>query len=73
MTDIIDDTQIELECGNCGGKTKKNVRWIMDHDKFICECGNLIHVDPGKYRKELTKIESKLDGVQGLMEKFGVK
>jgi hypothetical protein len=71
MADIIDDAAIELECANCGGKTKKSIGWIKDHDQFTCECGTLIPVDPSKYRKELAKSESELDGVQGLMEKLG--
>ena len=71
MADIIDDLEIEIECENCGGKTKKSSRWIEDHDQFACECGTLISVDPRKYRKELAKTESELDGVQGLMEKLG--
>ena len=73
MANIIDDTEIELECENCGGKTKKSIEWIKKHNQFSCECGNLIHVDPSKYRKELAKTESELDGVQGLMEKLGGK
>lgn len=70
MADIIDDVEIELECENCGGKTKKSSVWIKDHDQFTCECGTLIPVDLSKYRKELAKTESELDGVQGLMEKL---
>ena len=71
MADIIDDVEIELECGNCGGKTKKSTEWIKEHDQFTCECGTLISVDPSKYSKELSKTESQLDGVQGLLEKLG--
>ena len=70
MANIIDDAEIELECENCGGKTKKSIEWIKKHNQFSCECGNLIHVDPSKYRKELAKTESELDGVRGLMEKL---
>ena len=73
MANIIDDAEIELECENCGGRTKKSIEWIKKHNQFSCECGNLIHVDPSKYRKELAKTESELDGVQGLMEKLGGK
>jgi hypothetical protein len=71
MADIIDDAAIELDCANCGGKTKKSIGWIKDHDQFTCECGTLIPVDPSNYRKELAKSESELDGGQGLMEKLG--
>jgi hypothetical protein len=71
MTDITDNFDIELECENCGGKTKKSIEWIKVHDQFTCECGTLIRVNPNKYRKELAKTESELDGVQGLMEKLG--
>ena len=73
MAVIIDDAEIELECKNCGGKTKKSIGWMKDHDQFTCECGTLTPVDLSKYRKELAKTESELDGVQGLMEKLGGK
>ncbi len=71
MTDAIEQTEIEVECENCGAKTKKNIKWIMDHDQFPCECGTMVVVDPSKYRKEMAKTESTLDGFQGLMEKIG--
>lgn len=71
MTDIIDYTEIEIECKICGGKTKKSMKWVEDHEEFACECGTLIPVDAKKYRKESAKAESNLDGVQGLREKLG--
>jgi len=70
MADTVEETEIELKCESCGAKTNKSIKWIMDHDQFTCECGTLIAVDPSKYRKELAKAESKLDGSQGLMEKL---
>jgi len=71
MTDIIDDAEIELQCENCGRKTKKSMEWIEDHDELACDCGTMIPVDASKFRKELVKAESKLDGFQGLTEKLG--
>jgi len=71
MTDPIDDAEIELQCENCGRKTKKSMEWIEDHDEFACDCGTTIPVDASKYRKELAKAESERDGFQGLMEKLG--
>jgi hypothetical protein len=71
MANVIENSEIELECGNCGDKTKKSTEWLKEHDRFTCGCGTTIFVDPGKYRKELVKTESELDGVQGLMEKLG--
>jgi hypothetical protein len=73
MANIMDDTEIELACENCGGKTRLSIEWIKEHDQFACECGTMIPVDPSKYRKELAKTESELDGSQGLMEKLGFK
>jgi len=71
MAIIVDDTEIELTCDNCGGKTKKSIEWIKEHDQLTCDCGTMIPVDPSKYRKELAKTESGLDGFQGLMGKLG--
>jgi hypothetical protein len=71
MAGSIDDAEIELQCENCGGKTKKSMAWIKDNDQFACACGTLIPVDASKFRKELVKTESELDGFQGLMEKLG--
>jgi hypothetical protein len=71
MAGSIDDTEIELECESCGVKTKKSIGWAKDHDEFICECGTLIPVDASKFRKELVKTQSELDGSQGLREKLG--
>jgi uncharacterized Zn finger protein len=71
MADIIDAAEIELQCETCGGKTKKSIEWIRDHDEFACDCGTMIRVDPSKYRKELAKAESERDGFQGLLEKLG--
>jgi DNA-directed RNA polymerase subunit RPC12/RpoP len=71
MTDIIEDAEIEFQCENCGRKTKKSIEWIEDHDEFACDCGTMIPVDVSKFRKELVKAESELDGYQGLMEKLG--
>lgn len=71
MAGRIDDTEIELECEACGGKTKKSMAWIEDHDEFACACGTMIPVDASKYRKELAKTESQADGSRGLMEKLG--
>ena len=71
MTQVIDDAGIELQCENCGRKTKKSAEWIKDHDEFACDCGTTIPVDVSKFRKELVKAESGLDGFQGLMEKLG--
>jgi hypothetical protein len=71
MAGTIDDAEVELQCENCGGKTKKSIAWIENHDQVACECGTLIPVDPSKYRKEFAKAESELDGFQGLMGKLG--
>ena len=71
MASSTDDVQFELECENCGAKTKKSIAWAKDHDEFTCECGTLIPVDASKYRKELAKTESASDGFQGLVEKLG--
>jgi hypothetical protein len=65
------DTEIELQCESCGAKTKKSIEWAKDHDELICECGTLIPVDVSKFRKELVKTQSELDGSQGLREKLG--
>ncbi|MGD0230291.1 MAG: hypothetical protein ABSC19_08025 [Syntrophorhabdales bacterium] len=71
MTDTIDDAEVELQCENCGRKTKKSMEWVEGHDEFACDCGTMIPVDASKFRKELVKAESTRDGVQGLMEKLG--
>jgi uncharacterized Zn finger protein len=71
MTDIIDDAEIELQCENCGRKTKKSIEWIGDRDEVACGCGTMIPVDASKFRKERVKAESEFDGVRGLMEKLG--
>ncbi len=71
MTDLISDAEIELQCENCGRKTKKDIEWMRDHDEFACACGTTVPVDASTYRKELAKAESGLDGFQGLMEKLG--
>ena len=71
MTHDIDDAEIEISCENCGSRTKKSIGWIKDHEEFECGCGTMIPVDPSKFRKELVKTESELDGFQGLMEKLG--
>jgi len=71
MTDTIDHAEIELQCENCGRKTRKNIEWIKDHDELACDCGTMIPVDASKFRKELVKAESERDGFQGLMEKLG--
>jgi hypothetical protein len=47
------------------------MEWIEDHDELACDCGTMIPVDASKFRKELVKAESKLDGFQGLTEKLG--
>ena len=70
MTGTIDDAGIELQCENCGRKTKKSIEWIENHDEFACDCGTTIPVDPGTFRKEVVKAESELDGFGGLMEKL---
>jgi hypothetical protein len=71
MAVIINDTEIEFTCDNCGVRTKKSLEWIKEHDQLTCDCGTMIPVDPGQYRKELAKTESELDGFQGLMGKLG--
>jgi hypothetical protein len=71
MTDIIDEAGIELQCENCGRKTKKSIEWMADHDELACDCGTMIPVDASKFHKELVKVESERDGFQGLLEKLG--
>jgi hypothetical protein len=71
VTDIMDDAEIELQCESCGRKTKKNIEWIKNHEEVACDCGTTIPVDVNKFRKELVKAESGLDGFQGLMETLG--
>jgi hypothetical protein len=41
MANTIDNAEIELECENCGGKTKKSAEWIKQHDQFTCELWDL--------------------------------
>ena len=71
MTDIIDNAEVELQCENCGRKTKKSFEWIKDHDEFACDCGTTVPVDASMYRKENAKAESTADGFRGFMEKLG--
>lgn len=71
MAEIMENSEIEIECPTCGGRTKKTAGWMEEHDRLACECGTMISVDRTMYRKENAKAESQRDGFQGLLEKLG--
>ena len=71
MADEVNDVEVELQCGSCGRTTKKSLSWIEENDEATCECGTMIPVIAGKYRKELARAESGSDGFRGLLEKLG--
>lgn len=72
MSGLIDDSEVDLPCENCGHVTKKNIGWIKSHSEFICVCGTRISLDTDEFRSDLAKIERAFADLQSTLDNFNI-